>query len=334
MIKAYSGEGRPKGQGNSVRNLCCQAAYNWDWPDKLTMAAQDGADVWPMIQNVAGSVERYLAWHAKHRVSCILLENEPFTQKGLRPEAFARWVLDVASPVIQEAGRDARQIFGGFLIEYPATYADIRGDVRGVANAIHLAGVDTMAFHPYLAQAPRMDEVPAAAKWFEDQIAAIAHDWKHFAITEWGVPNGKVSYSGRDVPALAEYMRRGWDAMLEYNCHSSAWFMGGPNTQFSEYCDSILCWESGLPKPLGMVYRDLPSYTPVIEPPPWPDDDLEVKVADLEIEVTTLNSEVAAIDADQEAHEAKIATLETEIAHLTRRLAELEEWRVDVKAVS
>lgn len=270
MIKLYAGEAWPRGQAHSVKNLACAHALNWDWPGKLEAAAQAGVEVWPMLQRTSGSLDRYLAWVSRHRVDHMMIENEPLTQKGMSARAFATWVLKEASPVVAETCRDARQIFGGFLITHPGGYEDIRAQVREFAQAIRLGGVDTLAFHPYLPQAPQMDEVPGYAAWFARQIMAISGDWEHFAITEWGVPNGRVSYSGRDVPALAEYMRRGWDTMQAYGCYASAWYMAGPNAQFSEWCDSVLCMENGQPKPLGLVYRELGALEP--EEPSSPEE--------------------------------------------------------------
>jgi hypothetical protein len=257
MLKLYSGPAWPSGKVNSVSNLGCKACYNWDFPTKLEAAFNAGLDVWPMAHNASGSVERFIAWCAQHPVSHVMLENEPFTQKGMTPEQTAHWLLNV--PRIP----GSRRVLGGFLLTYPQTYAEIRPKVRAFANAWPLFSDDVMAFHPYLPSAPSMEQVPYAADWFAAQIGMIASDWPLYAITEWGVPNGRVSYSGRDVPALTEYMKRGWAVMMERACYASAWFMGGPNNQFSEWNDSILCKQNGEAKPLGVVYRDLPE---AIEP--------------------------------------------------------------------
>lgn len=242
-----------------MANLGCGAAFNWDFPAKLEAAHAQGVDVWPLAQNVSGSVERFLEWRRTHPVSHVMLENEPFTQKRMGPVATADWMRSVPDTP------GARRVLGGFLITYPETYLDIRGKVQLFVSAAYgLRPDDVMAFHPYLPSAPSLDEAPVVAAWFAAQIDMIASDWPLYAITEWGVPNGRVSYSGRDVPALSEYMRRGWDAMLQFDCYASAWFMAGPNAQFSEFCDSILCRNDGSPKPLGEVYRDLPG---AMEPP-------------------------------------------------------------------
>lgn len=264
MLKVYSGQAWPAGKAYSVKNLACQHAYNWDYPANLEAAYTAGVDVWPMAHNATGSVERFLEWCRVHPVSHVMLENEPFAQKGMSPEKTAQWLQNV--PHIP----GARQVLGGFLITYPETYAAIRAKVQAFASAYGPGGDDVMAFHPYLPSAPSLEQVPYAADWFAAQIGAIASDWPIYAITEWGVPNGKVSYSGRDVPALAEYMRRGWDAMLRYQCYASAWFMGGPNASYSEWNDSILCKQNGDLKPFGAVYRNLPEGAPTPEEPATP----------------------------------------------------------------
>jgi len=265
MIKLYSGEAKPAGQATSVTGLGCRTAYNWDFPAKLEAAYVQGVDVWPLVQNAAGSVERFLEWRRTHQVSHVMLENEPFTQKRMGPVATADWMRSVPDTP------GARRVLGGFLITYPETYLDIRGKVQLFVSAAYgLRPDDVMAFHPYLPSAPSLDEAPVVAAWFAAQIDMIASDWPLYAITEWGVPNGRVSYSGRDVPALAEYMRRGWDTMQAYGCYASAWYMAGPNAQFSEWCDSVLCMENGQPKPLGLVYRELGALEP--EEPSSPEE--------------------------------------------------------------
>ena len=256
MIKLYAGEG--KAGGRSVANLGCVCAYNWDWPSKLQEAYDQGVDVWPLVQNAAGSVERFLEWRRTHPISHVMLENEPFEQKRMAPEQTAQWMRNVPDTP------GSRRVLGGFLITHPGTYAEVRAKVRAFASAYGVGADDVMAFHPYLPSAPSLEQVPYAAEWFAAQIGAIASDWPLYAITEWGVPNGRVSYSGRDVPALSEYMRRGWDVMLARNCYASAWYMAGPNAVWSEFSDSILCRNNGTPKPLGIVYRDLPG---AMDPP-------------------------------------------------------------------
>ena len=269
-IKLYLGEGRPNGRAASILNLGCKAAYNWDWMRLLSGAPEAGVDVWPLVQLTSGSVDRLTAWAREFPISHVMIENEPFTQKSLTPQVAARRLADEVLPYAAQFCPKAKRVMGGFLVEYPMLYPAIRGQVRELMRAVGRDD-DVVAFHLYLPEAPEMGEVAVAAEWFRQQVAGIEGDWPRYAVTEWGV--GRCSYSGRDVAALGEYMRRTWDALLARDCYAAGWFLGAPNAEHSAYSDMVLCWENGALKPLGLTYRDLPPALPVVEPePPAPSE--------------------------------------------------------------
>jgi len=264
-IKLYLGEGRPAGKAVSVANLGCKAAMNWDWMRLLSGAPEAGVDVWPLVHLTGGSVDRLTDWARAQPISHIMIENEPFTQKNLTPQAAARRLTEEVLPYAAQFCPKAQRVMGGFLIEYPMLYPAIRSQVAELMKAIGRDD-DVVAFHLYLPEAPQMSEVTAAAEWFRQQVVGIEQDWPLFAVTEFGV--GRASYSGRDVAALGEYMRRTWDALLARDCYAAGWFLCAPNSEHSAYSDMVLCWENGAPKPLGLTYRELPPALPVIEPEP------------------------------------------------------------------
>ncbi|NLS78910.1 MAG: hypothetical protein GXY76_16795 [Chloroflexi bacterium] len=265
IIKLYAGEGKPGGRAVSVANLGCSAAYNWDYPAALSGAPAAGIDVWPLVQLTDGSRDRFLAWAREHPISHVMIENEPFAQKNLTPAQAARRVNEEILPAVNQCCPQARRVVGGFLVQYPVLYPAIRGRARELVQGIG-AGGDVIAFHLYLNESPRMDEVAPLAEWFRRQVEGIAKDWPLFAVTEWGVLH--CGYSGRDVPALEEYMRRTWDALLSRDCYAAAWYIAAPNRFVSAFADMALCHDNGAPKPLGLTYRELPLAKPVIEPEP------------------------------------------------------------------
>lgn len=258
-IKLYAGDMKPKGAPTSIENLGCRVAYNWDWPSELALAADAGIDVWPLVQTTTGSLKRIVAWGKGHPVTHIMIENEPFNQKQMSANTAARRIVKKILPQVDRHWPDARRVIGGFFIEQPGSYADIRVQVRHVVEAIQQASPrddDVIAFHLYLKNAPAMQDVPAAVEWFEAQIDQIAEDWPSFAITEWGVLH--ASYSGKDIAALSAYMRATWEIMLERGCYAAAWYMAAANADASAFSDFVLTWENGALKELGYVYRDLP----------------------------------------------------------------------------
>lgn len=268
MLKLYSGAFIP----GAFTALKCDAAYNWQHYGLLHPIASGGGEVWPMLCRAdhGGHLARLDQW--PYPVRRLMILNEPFdtSQDGFKtPEEAAEWASMALTLSGFVAGPSIPIILGGFNFTYPTCYGDIRPRVMAFARAFGGGENIIYAFHPYLPEVP--GNVPAALLWFADQIEAIRDDFPRYAITEWGVLRSGYSRRERDIVALSQYMRGGWEVMAERNCYASAWYLATPN-RFTGAADFVLTSSSGIPSPLGMVYRDLPPVEPSPpQPSPQPD---------------------------------------------------------------
>lgn len=253
MIKLYEGELK----GQSFDLLGCGAAYNWQHYDRLGALGARGV-VWPMLRRAdqGRHLARLEAWRkVGYPITHAMVLNEPFNagQDGpLSPDAAARWAREAIAGA--GLGEEVTLLLGGLLLEYPATYHELRGRARDFAQAFGAAENVVWAFHLYFPEVP--GNVAAALSWYKDQVEMIANDFPRFAITETGVLRTGYSQRERDMAILEELLRGTWAAADARQCYAYGWYLSAPNA-LTGMADYVLCDYGGRPRRLGQAYREL-----------------------------------------------------------------------------
>ena len=236
------------------------AAYNWDWPAKLY--GLPAGVVWPMVVNNADSLARFKAWAANHDVLTMLWHNEPALPNIGTAIQLAEWTNAKHAELVADGyiPGNATHIVGNFLIQRgktggPQNYSDFDLEVGWFMEALDFPA--TLGIHLYNESA---EAWTSAVAWHIAQLDAIHADYDTFAVTEWGdLSSLWRSGTGPDIPAYSEYMRQCWQAQRERNCYASAWYVGCDSTTAQRNADYVLTNQDGTLRPLGMVWRDLPT---------------------------------------------------------------------------
>jgi len=263
MIKLLSGY--CPGYKQAFELTGSDVAYNWDWPGKISLPLPDDA-IWPMIINNETSIERFRWWSTSHLFDHVLWHNEPPIRNPGAAVALAEWTNAKRHELI--AGGYMRDsdvcIVGNFLI-MPGNYSDYAAEIAWFMGALDFDAI--LGVHLYHNHA----EDPAiAAGWQYEQMFDIRQDYDAFAVTEWGdLSSLWRAGEGPDIPAYSQYMRQCWEEQREVHCYASSWYVGCASSAGFKNADYVLTNQDGTLRPLGEVWRDLPTGDTVpTDPPP------------------------------------------------------------------
>ena len=243
------------------------AFYNWDWPEKL--AGMPAGKVWPMIVKNDASNVRFISWTHSHQFDTVLWHNEPPLPNIGSAVQLAEWTNAKHAELLASGHitTDTKHIVGNFLISHggygcPWSYRDADLEIGWFYEALDFSAI--LGVHLYHGAAETPD---VATAWHIRQLDAIREDYDTFAITEWGdLSSLWRAGTGPDIPAYTSYMQRCWQSQREHNVYASAWYVGCDSTTAQRNADYVLTNQDGTLRPLGQVWRDLP--TGNTDPPP------------------------------------------------------------------
>lgn len=242
------------------------AMYNWDWPEKL-----DGLSVgktWPMLINNEASIARFKAWalgQVDEGFDHVLWHNEPPIPNPGAAIALAEWTNAKRAELIADNYllESDTNIVGNFLVRPGGvgancawSYNDIAAEVGWFYEALDFPAI--LGIHLYNDEA---DATPViAAMWQDEQLYDIRQDYDTFAITEWGdLTTLWRAGHGPDISAYSAYMRDVWQFQQNYDCYASSWYVGCASSDTFKNADFVLTDQDGALRPLGEVWRDLPT---------------------------------------------------------------------------
>ena len=236
------------------------AAMNWDWPAKLAGLPQ--GKVWPTVVNNADSIQRFRAWAITHQFGTAIWHNEPPLPNIGAAQALAEWTNAKHAELLAQGyiTPSTKHIVGNFLIQHgkagaPQNYLDINYEAQWFMDELDFDAI--LGVHLYTEDAENPD---AAITWHTQQLDAIRDDCDTFAVLEWGdLSSLWRSGTGPDIPAYSQYMRQCWEAQRELHCYASAWYLGCCNSDAERNADYVLTNTDGTLRPLGAVWRDLPT---------------------------------------------------------------------------
>ena len=229
----------------------CLPVYNWNHPELVCEEARAAGKVWPMISGpvTAATVIDQYRWPFDH----ILWYNEPPLPS--LPYCALSGIENLATK---------RHIVGNFKIQFALTgnWSHQRGVILPwYEKALALTPKVVLGVHLYRQDLPST-QVQNAKDWFSSQLDAILADVPVVAMTEYGVLLAGTSWAngqGPDVEYLTDYMQYTWTTMRNRSIYAASWYMAQTDNKELMPADGVLCNPDGTLRPLGEVYRDLPT---------------------------------------------------------------------------